>query len=251
MANLHIIGVIPARYASTRFPGKPLVDIMGKSMIERVYTQCKQASLLHDLVVATDDDRIYMHVEAFGGKAVMTADYHQSGTERITELLPYFPEATHFVNIQGDEPFIAPEQIDLLCRTLTARPDIQLATLLKEIDDVFYLDNPGSVKVVLNHKGEALYFSRSPIPFFRNATKEKWLSLHTYYRHIGIYGYTREALAEIKQLRPALLEQAESLEQLRWLYAGMRIQTALSAHESESIDTPEDLQRVLAQYKKQ
>ncbi|WP_161888340.1 3-deoxy-manno-octulosonate cytidylyltransferase [Pontibacter russatus] len=238
------IGIIPARYASTRFPGKPLTNIQGKSMIQRVYEQAKQADLA-DVLVATDDERIREHVESFGGKAVMTATHHQSGTDRCFEAyklhdVPY----EYIINIQGDEPFIRPEQINLVASCFS-KPQTQLATLIKKIHTPEELFNVNAPKVVINQASEALYFSRQPIPYCRNVPNDIWPRQHTYYKHIGIYGYRADILEQITQLPPSALELAESLEQLRWLENGFRITTALTEFETIGIDTPEDLLKVL------
>lgn len=241
---MKILGVIPARYASTRFPAKPLVDILGKSMIQRVYEQCKQASLLTEVIVATDDIRIFDHVQSFGGKVMMTATSHQSGTERMCEVAQTYSDYTHYINIQGDEPYIQPEQINLLCQILlTGTP---IATLIKKMKEVDLLENPNIIKVVIDTELNALYFSRSPIPYCRGENdKSKWLEQVPYYQHIGIYGFKREVLLQIPQMQVSYLEQVESLEQLRWLANGYQIKTAISEQASISIDTPADLERLL------
>ena len=237
------IGIIPARYASTRFPGKPLVDIHGKSMIRRVYEQAKQANLA-EVLVATDDARIFAHVEGFGGKAVMTASHHQSGTDRCFEAYKLHDVPFEcIINIQGDEPFIQPEQIDLVV-SLFANPQTQLGTLIKKITAAEELFNVNAPKVVINQAKEALYFSRQPIPYCRNVPNDIWHQQHTYYKHIGIYGYRADILEQITQLPPSALELAESLEQLRWLENGFHIATALTEFETVGIDTPEDLLKV-------
>ncbi|OKL38648.1 3-deoxy-manno-octulosonate cytidylyltransferase [Pontibacter flavimaris] len=241
---MEVLGIIPARYASTRFPGKPLTDIQGKSMIQRVYEQAKKSSLA-EVIVATDDTRILDHVQGFGGKAVMTGSQHQSGTDRCFEAYKLHNQPYEYIiNIQGDEPFIHPEQIDLVARCFE-RPQTQLATLVKKVETAEELFNVNSPKVVLNQSREALYFSRQPIPYCRNVPSDIWHKQHTYYKHIGIYGYRADILEQITQLPPSALELAESLEQLRWLEHGFRITTALTHHETIGIDTPEDLERVM------
>lgn len=241
---MDVIGIIPARYASTRFPGKPLIDIHGKSMIRRVYEQAMQADLA-EVLVATDDERIYAHVESFGGKAVMTAGHHQSGTDRCFEAYKLHDVPHEYIiNIQGDEPFIKPQQIDLVAFCF-AKPQTQLATLIKKINTPEELFNANAPKVVIGLAREALYFSRQPIPYCRNVPKDIWHRQHTYYKHIGIYGYRADILEQITQLPPSSLELAESLEQLRWLENGFRITTALTEFETIGIDTPEDLLKVL------
>lgn len=241
---MDVLGIIPARYASTRFPGKPLTDINGKTMIRRVYEQASAAGLA-EVIVATDDERILSHVLDFGGKAVMTGEHHQSGTDRCFEAYklnnkPY----EYIINIQGDEPFIKPEQIDLVASCFK-RPNTQLATLVKKITSEEELFNVNAPKVVLSTSGDALYFSRQPIPYCRNVPQDIWHKQHTYYKHIGIYGYRADILEQITQLPPSALELAESLEQLRWLENGFKITTALTEFETIGIDSPEDLQRVM------
>lgn len=250
MANIdkqRFVGIIPSRYASSRFPGKPLAQIGGKSMVERVYNQ---VSKVLDLVyVATDDERIFNAVEAFGGKAVMTSTNHKSGTDRVQEAYSKIGQGREIViNIQGDEPFIQASQLETLCACFD-KPGTQLATLVKpfEISDgIAALTNPNSPKVVLNKQGEALYFSRSVIPYKRGAELEEWLKHHTYYKHIGLYAYRADVLKEITSLPQGELELVESLEQLRWLENGYHIQTGITKAETVGIDTPEDLQRAEA-----
>ncbi|MGB3947520.1 MAG: 3-deoxy-manno-octulosonate cytidylyltransferase [Bacteroidia bacterium] len=237
-------GIIPARYASTRFPGKPLIDIGGKSMIQRVYEQAKKAKRLTDVVVATDDKRIETHVKAFGGNVVMTSESHQSGTDRCFEAMQKYGSAIDVViNIQGDEPFIQPEQIDLLASCFDS-DKVRIATLVKKITNYDELFNVNTPKVVLNKNADAIYFSRQTIPHVRGQEKTQWLDYQTYYKHIGIYGYTSQALAEITQLKTSNLELAEGLEQLRWLENGYHIRTKQTDIESIAIDAPEDLQKL-------
>lgn len=244
-----IAGIIPARYASSRFPGKPLINIGGKTMIQRVYEQACQAKTLKTVIVATDDERIYQHVQDFGGNVVMTSPNHPSGTDRCYEAytLSGMKDIDAIVNIQGDEPFIQPEQIDLLCSIFDSR-EVQLGTLVKKLKDAADLNNPNAMKVVLNKDKEALYFSRSPIPYLRNHPQEKWLDNHTFYKHIGIYAYRTDVLQQIVQLPPSSLELAESLEQLRWLENGYIIKVAVTDYESISVDTPEDLEKLTPFY---
>ena len=245
MKNLNFTGIIPARFASTRFPGKPLVDIGGKSMIQRVYEQVSK--VLNDVYVATDDERIYNAVVAFGGKVIMTSDQHRSGTDRCYEAYTKLPaEFDVIINIQGDEPFIQPSQIEAL-KMCFEDETTQIATLVKpiavsETDSLLF--NPNSPKVVLDKNNCALYFSRSPIPYRRGAEEKDWASLHTYYKHIGIYAYRTQVLAEITSLEPSILEMAESLEQLRWLENGYKIKVGFTDVETVGIDTPEDLEKV-------
>ena len=236
------VGIIPARYASTRFPGKPLASIGGKLMIQRVY---EQASKVLDLVyVATDDQRIYDAVVGFGGKAIMTSDKHKSGTDRICEA--YEKSGCNrevVVNIQGDEPFIQPSQLEAI-KACFEDETTQIATLVKPFtpeDGFAALENVNSPKVVVNKNMNALYFSRSIIPYQRNADKQDWLAGHTYYKHIGLYAYRADALKEITSLPQSSLEVAESLEQLRWLENGYTIKVGISQVETIGIDTPEDL----------
>ncbi|NEU07211.1 3-deoxy-manno-octulosonate cytidylyltransferase [Flavihumibacter sp. R14] len=243
---MKITGIIPARYASTRFPGKPLIDIGGKSMIRRVYEQALKSKLLSEVVVSTDDQRIYDHVSGFGGSVQMTSATHQSGTDRCAETALYYEDSDVFVNIQGDEPFIDPKQIDLLCSCFS-EPQVDLATLIKKITDIEELRSPNSPKVIINNKDEAIYFSRTPIPFLRDHKQDTWLQYQSYYKHIGIYGYRREALNAITKLRVSSLESAEALEQLRWIENGYTIKVAVTTIESIAIDTPSDLSKALSQ----
>lgn len=239
---MNIIGIIPARYSSTRLPGKPLAIIQGKSMIERVYTQASKSKALKKTVVATDDQRIYDHVKSFGGEVIMTSEEHQSGTDRCAEVMKAYPTYGAAINIQGDEPFINPEQIDLLAQCFMV-PGIQIATLIKKISNYDELVNTNIPKVVINQKGQALYFSRQTIPFQRNLPPEEWLGHLIYYKHIGIYGYKTEVLEQLTKLPISNLEKAENLEQLRWLENGYQIQTAETDLETIAIDTDSDLDR--------
>lgn len=243
-----ILGIIPARYASTRFPAKPLADIAGKSMIERVYEQVKKSKLISEVIVATDSTEILNHVTQFGGRVCMTKESHVSGTDRCYEALT-LQKATfdYVINIQGDEPFIQPEQIDLLAKLLDGKTEI--ATLVKKIEDKDQLFNPNVVKAVISEKGEALYFSRSTVPHIRNTPETAWLSKHTFYKHIGMYAYRADVLKQLTALPVSTLEKAESLEQLRWMENGFRIQVAETKTETIGIDTPEDLQKALTHYK--
>ena len=231
------LGIIPARFASTRFPGKPLVDIKGKTMIQRVYEQAL-LSKLDKVVVATDDERIAAEVTRFGGEFVMTASTHQSGTDRCAEVAQILSGYKVIVNIQGDEPFIDPTQINLICDCFTDE-HVQLATLIKEIHSEDELLNPNQPKVVIGQQQQALYFSRHPIPYLRNPSQ-----FHQFYKHIGIYGYKASILLEITKLPPSSLELAESLEQLRWIENGYQIQTKLTDIETIAIDSPSDLLKI-------
>lgn len=245
---MKFIGIIPARYASTRFPGKPLADMNGKPMIQRVYEQVKD--VLDSVCVATDDIRIENAVKAFGGQVVMTSDQHRSGTDRCYEAYQKIGEGYDvIVNIQGDEPFIHPEQIQTI-KTCFADANTQIATLVKPFrsDDDFEstLFNPNSPKVVLNKNNEAMYFCRSIIPYIRGKKYTEWLPSHTFYKHIGLYAYRAQVLKEITQLPQSALELAESLEQLRWLENGYKIKVGITEQETIGIDTPEDMEKALA-----
>jgi 3-deoxy-manno-octulosonate cytidylyltransferase (CMP-KDO synthetase) len=241
---MKIIGIIPSRYASTRFPAKSLALIKGKSMIQRVYEQVQQSSALNDVVIATDHQEIYDHVKQFGGAVCMTKPGHASGTDRCHEaLVLQRKKYDYIINIQGDEPFIQPEQIDLLAGTLDGTTEI--ATLVKSIQTEEQLFNPNIVKVVVTKMMEALYFSRSPIPHIRNTPEKAWPSKHTFYKHIGMYAYRADVLERLTRLSVSSLEKAESLEQLRWLENGFKILVAETATETIGIDTPEDLQKAI------
>lgn len=242
---MKIIGIIPARYASTRFPAKALADIAGKSMIEWVYSQALESKKLDRVVVATDDSKIYDHVKSFGGEACMTSTSHLSGTDRCYEALSRQNEKYDYViNIQGDEPFIAADQIDLLATLLNGETEI--ATLAKQITEHEQVFNPNVVKLTKNMNGDALYFSRSPIPHIRNLNESLWPELHTFYKHIGMYAYREDILEKITHLSISSLEKAESLEQLRWLENGFTIRVAETARETIGVDTPEDLEKAIA-----
>jgi len=241
---MKILGIIPARYASTRFPGKPLVDIAGKSMIQRVYEQAKKCTQLSEVIVATDDDRIFEHVQGFGGKAVMTSSSHQSGTDRCAEVAEKHPEYDVIINIQGDEPYIDPEQISKLIGCFNDT-DTQLATLIKKVSNEQELHNTNSPKVIINKNSEAIYFSRSPLPHIRGQEPQNWLQHFTYFKHIGIYGYRADILKQITKLPVSSLEKAESLEQLRWVENGYKIKVAETDIETIAIDTPEDLKKLI------
>lgn len=239
-----ILAVIPARYASTRFPGKPLADIGGKTMIQRVYEQVLRSKRVLKAVVATDDERIFEHVRGFGGDVRMTSAHHPSGTDRCAEVARQFPEAQFVLNVQGDEPFVQPEQIDLLADTLTGNSGFSIATLAKRIEQAETLFSSNVVKVVFSKKSGAIYFSRQPIPFVRGAATEQWLSQHVFYKHIGLYGFRSTVLQDIARLSPTPLERAESLEQLRWLENGWRIVVGITEMETVGIDAPEDLEKI-------
>ncbi|TKG92492.1 3-deoxy-manno-octulosonate cytidylyltransferase [Puteibacter caeruleilacunae] len=244
---MKFLGIIPARYGSTRFPGKPLADISGKPMIQRVYERVQK--VLEHVVVATDDQRIYDVVSGFGGAVVMTSVDHQSGTDRCEEALneytskhDYNPDVV--INIQGDEPFIHPEQIEDLKKCF-CNESTDIATLIKPVNEVDIILNPNKVKVVKGVDNRAIYFSRSPIPFIRGVEQADW-GQHTFFVHIGMYGYRVNALHEVVGMAQGKLEKKESLEQLRWLENGLLIMTAETDVESIGIDTPEDLQAVMS-----
>ena len=240
----NIVGIIPSRYASTRFPAKPLVGIEGKTMIQRVYEQASKAHKLSRVIVATDDQRIFDHVKEFGGDVMMTSPEHQTGTDRCAEVLAQLTNVDVVINIQGDEPFIDPEQIDQVAE-LFERADTQIGSLVKEIEDEEDLFSDTVVKVVRSKTDQAIYFSRAAIPFIKGVEKKEWMKSATYYKHIGIYGYRATVLESISKLPQTNLEKSESLEQLRWLENGYTIQLAETEHESNSVDTPEDLDRLL------
>ncbi len=240
---MNILGVIPARYASTRFPGKPLAMIQGKSMLQRVYEQAA-LSKLKTLVVATDDARIFDHVTAFGGKAILTEVNHPSGTDRCFEAMKKTAgEFDYVLNIQGDEPFLNPIQINELVDVCNGQ--VELATQMIRCESESVLFDSGEVKIVLNEKNEAIYFSRSVIPFLKNKALSTWHMHHDYYRHVGMYVYRSDILEKISALKPSKLEMAESLEQLRWLEAGYKIKCVITAYDSHCVDTPEDIEKVL------
>lgn len=240
---MKIVGIIPARYASTRFPGKPLVEIDGKTMIQRVCEQVAKSNL-DDAVVATDDVRIADCVRSFGGKVVMTDESHPNGTCRCEEALTQLGvDYNAVVNIQGDEPFIEPEQINQIAELLKSGAEI--ATLVKKIEDEITLNDTNKPKVVIGEGGRALYFSRQTIPFLRDVPKSDWLKTTSFYKHIGIYGYQSKVLRELVKLKPGKLEDLEKLEQLRWLENGFIIMATETEFETVGIDTPEDLEKLL------
>ncbi|HNW76434.1 MAG TPA: 3-deoxy-manno-octulosonate cytidylyltransferase [Bacteroidales bacterium] len=246
---MNVLGIIPARYASTRFPGKPLALIDGKSMIRRVYEQCLECRDLSRVVVATDSKAIYTHVAGFGGEVVMTSEKHTSGTERCAEVVSALcknhksPKPEAVVNIQGDEPFIDPAQISEVIHAFLD-PDVQIATLAKRIVSEEDIRNPNVVKVVFTSGHQALYFSRSPIPFMRNVAENEWGRQGVFFRHVGIYGYRPDVLSMLVSLPTSSLEKAESLEQLRWLEAGFQISVEETEYETIAIDTPADLLKI-------
>lgn len=248
--TMKIIAVIPARFASTRFPGKPLAVIEGKSMIQRVYEQAKKVKSLSEVIIATDDKSIQKHAYSFGAKVIMTSENHLSGTDRCAEVATFFPDAEIIINIQGDEPFINPLQIEELIECFKNK-ETTIATLIKRITAEEELFNTNTPKVVVDKNLKALYFSRNTIPFQRNYPREQWLNHHPYYKHIGIYGFRSAILKEITSLPISSLESSESLEQLRWLENGYSIQTAITEYESFGIDHMEDIEKVLKQIKNQ
>lgn len=238
------IAIIPARFASTRFPGKPLAMLAGKTVIQRVYEQVAKA--LDNVAVATDDERIFKHVSSFGGKAVITGIHHRSGTDRCWEA--YKKNGGNediIINVQGDEPFIKPEQIEAIIQCFNDH-STDIATLVKPFDQhgsIEELENPNTAKVVVDSNMNALYFSRSVIPYLRGVDKTLWPEKHQYYTHLGMYAYRAAALEKVTKMAPSALEIAESLEQLRWLENGLRIKTGITQHSSIGIDTPQDLER--------
>lgn len=245
-ASLHFAGIIPARYASSRFPGKPLVMIGDKPMIQRVYDQASKS--LGIVYVATDDKRIYDRVTDFGGKAIMTSPQHLSGTDRCAEAVSGIMTETGnpidiVINIQGDEPFIKPEQIKLLMNCFSEEK-VEIATLIRRAEPGEDIFNPNQPKVIINSEGDAIYFSRAAIPYFRDAGKDDWSAKHVYYKHIGLYAYRTDTLKKLTLLAPSPLEISESLEQNRWIENGFRIRTTVTLWESTGIDTPDDLEKV-------
>ena len=242
---MQVLGVIPARYDSSRFPGKPLVKIGAMSMIERVYRQACKAKLLDEVVVATDDQRILQHVSDFGGNAMMTSHEHESGTDRCAEVAQEYPGYEIVINIQGDEPFILPSQIDLLVKHLKFEANLDISTLARRIDNAEELFNPNVVKVVFDVNGRALYFSRHPIPFLKNRPEEEWLNAGVHYKHIGMYGFRRAVLLRLAGLTRGKYHRLESLEQLQWLENGYVIRVELTDQETLGVDTPEDLQHAI------
>ncbi len=248
---MKILGVIPARYASTRFPGKPLAMIGDRPMIQWVWEGVSKISLLSDAVVATDDERIFDCVRNFGGKVVMTSSQHRSGTDRCGEVLRTMGvEAAQYdvvINIQGDEPNVACSQIEMVASCFFD-PTVQIATLKKRIQTPDQLFSPNVVKVVSDLSGNALCFSRHPLPYLRGVEESQWLSQYAYYKHIGIYAFRREVLQQVVQLAPSPIEKAESLEQMRWMENGYKIAVRETQEENISVDTPADLDALLKIY---
>lgn len=240
---LKVIGIIPARYASSRFPGKPLVDLKGKTMIQRVYEGAKRSKQLSEIIVATDDQRIYDEVVRFGGKVMITLENHPSGTDRCGEVAEAIEGVDVVINIQGDEPLVDYRQLDTLIEAFKDK-STQIATLGNKEVTLEDIHNPNRIKIVVDDKEEALYFSRSAIPNFANF-KEDPLVNYPFYRHIGLYAYRAEVLQELVKLKPTSLEKIESLEQLRWLYYGYKIKIVETTIETPNIDVPEDVEKVL------
>ena len=240
MRKMNVLGVIPSRMSATRFPGKPLALIAGKPMIQRVYEQAKQASSLDDLVIATDSPEIVEEAKKFGAKTIMTSSQCQSGLERVIEVSSKVTGFTHFVNIQGDEPIIHPHSIDGVIELFSKNEDCSITTAATKLTEYQYFIEPSTVKVLLDHIGKAIYFSRSPIPYqtLQNFNGDTTL------KHLGLYAYTLEALNTIKNMPRTYLEQTESLEQLRLLYHGLPIYVSLTEHDSIGVDLPRDVQRV-------
>lgn len=243
---MNVLAIIPARYASSRFPGKPLIDIKGTSMIQRVYEQATKAASLQKVVIATDDQRIVDHATSFGAEVIMTSEMHETGTDRCAEA--YSSQKGEFdivLNIQGDEPFIEPEQIDLLINFFAENfKEFDVATLNKKIEDIDVLLNPSIIKVVKGINNKALYFSRSPIPFVRGVNQAEWLQHQVFYKHIGLYAFKANQLELLSSLDKSSLEISERLEQLRWMQNGYSIGIVETNKETISIDTPEDLKKV-------
>ncbi|MDA3779301.1 MAG: 3-deoxy-manno-octulosonate cytidylyltransferase [Bacteroidales bacterium] len=249
---MNIIGIIPARYESSRFPGKPLAKIGNKSMIQKVYEQCTKA--LNTVYIATDNTQIENEVNKFGGNVILTASTHQSGTDRIAEAINKIEASLNkkfdiVINIQGDEPFINPQQISEISSCFNDK-DTEIATLVKKIDNKEDIFNPNKPKVIFTKNNYAIYFSRNPIPYLQNYDKDIWHEHHTYYKHIGMYAYKKEILNEITNLSQSSLEIAESLEQNRWIENGYKIKIASTNIESFGIDTPEDLDKATKLYNK-
>lgn len=238
------MGIIPARYNSSRFPGKPLIDLKGKTMIQRVYEGVQKSKLLTDVLVATDDERIYNEVVRFGGKVVMTRNDHPSGTDRCGEVAKLMDEVDVVINIQGDEPLVDFRQIDQLAEAFLDAT-VQIATLGNKEISLEDINNTNRIKIVLDHQANALYFSRSAIPNYANAGSEP-LKNYPYLRHIGLYGYRAGTLQELVKLAPTSLEKTESLEQLRWLYYGYKVKVVETNIETPNIDVPADVEKVLA-----
>lgn len=240
---MKVVGIIPSRYASSRFPGKPLIDLKGKSMIQRVYENASKATLLDEVIVATDDERIYNHVIDFGGKAIMTSEKHVNGTERCGEVAEKI-DADIIINVQGDEPLVNPNQLDVLLKAFKDDDSVKIATLGVPNVTKYDINNPNRIKIVTDVNSNALYFSRSAIPndfHFKGNSQE----FYPFLKHIGLYAFRKEVLQQLVKLKPSRLEQTESLEQLRWLYYGYSIRVVETTIETPNIDVPEDVEKVL------
>jgi 3-deoxy-manno-octulosonate cytidylyltransferase (CMP-KDO synthetase) len=247
---MNFIVIIPSRYGSTRFPGKPLANIGGKTMIQRVYEQALKTKA--NVWVATDDERIVTAVQKFGGNVVITSTEHRSGTDRCAEAVKNISVLTGIqydvvINVQGDEPFVHPDQIELAMSCFTENPKTEIATLMHKIYNIGDIFNPANAKVIIDNEANAIYFSRAPIPFVAKYEQSEWLSHATFYNQVGLYAYRTDILHELTLLPEGNLERAESLEQLRWLENGYKISTRITKHESISIDSPEDLEKILAE----
>lgn len=240
---MQTIGIIPARYQSFRFPGKPLALLAGKPVLQHVYERARSAAALDEVLIATDDERIADCARAFGARVAMTSALHLSGTDRCAEAAQQLPAGSLVINVQGDEPFIDPQQIEQVVAALSGAQAAGISTLAKRIADPESLFSPDVVKAVFAQNGAALYFSRAPIPHLRGLPLEQWMETGVFFQHIGIYGFRRETLLKLAKLPPGRYEQLESLEQLRWLEAGYSIQVAETSAQTIGIDTPEDLQR--------
>ncbi|MDW8158630.1 MAG: 3-deoxy-manno-octulosonate cytidylyltransferase [Bacteroidia bacterium] len=245
-----ILAIIPARYHSQRFPGKPLVELAGKTMLQRVYEQVQKAEKITDIYIATEDERIVKHAESFGAQAILTSSSHQSGTERLLEVFKRVRVYNYYLNVQGDEPLLVPEQLEQLLELLFAIPEeLAIATLCQKIDSWEEINNPNVVKVVKDNNSKALYFSRGPIPYLREEKRFNTKGV-PYFKHIGLYGFSYAALKHIAQLGPHPLEIAEKLEQLRWLAHGVPIYIQETNYPTIAVDTPEDALKVISLLKK-
>lgn len=238
---MSVLAVIPARYGSTRLPAKPLLDLGGQPLIWRVYEAVRTCQAIDEVVVATDDERILKAVTDLGGNCQMTDPNHQSGTDRVAEISARLPKYEYILNVQGDEPFIQTQQLQSVI-ALLAKDRAQIGTMARPLGQIDQILSQQVVKVVMNDAREALYFSRSPIPFIRDLDQAEWVDQHAHYQHLGLYGFQREVLSSLTKLEVSTLEQAEKLEQLRWLQAAFKIKVALTDHVGMGIDTPEDLE---------
>ena len=238
------LGIIPARYESSRFPGKPLIDLKGKTMIQRVYERASECTALSKVIVATDDQRIFDEVKSFGGEVMMTSTSHRNGTERCGEVVDTYSEYEVVINIQGDEPLIHPKQLERIISVFDEN-EVKIATIARKIENIEAIRNPNRVKVALDKNQNALYFSRSPIPHVAQKPHDEWMATTTFHKHIGLYAWRSETLMELLTLSPTELEMAESLEQLRWLENGYKIRCIISDLDTPNIDVPEDVEKVL------